>query len=62
MTMPVLTDAARVIVAAVGESKAAAVRDALEQDDCATPLAELLRRSSSMLVLLDRGAAGLLSK
>lgn len=62
MTLPVLTNAACVIIAAIGESKSAAVRDALEQDDCATPLAELLRRSPSALVLLDRGAASLLSK
>ena len=62
MTMSVLAGARRVIVAALGPSKAAAVRDALEENDCATPLAELLRRSQSTLVLLDRGAADLLSK
>lgn len=62
MTLPVLANAACVIVAAMGEPKAAAVRDALEQEDCATPLAELLRRSPSALMLLDRAAAGLLSK
>jgi 6-phosphogluconolactonase len=62
VTLPVLINAACVIVAALGESKAASVRDALEQEGCASPLAELLRRSSSALMLLDRGAAGLLSK
>jgi 6-phosphogluconolactonase len=62
VTLPVLINAACVIVAALGESKAASVRDAVEQEGCASPLAELLRRSSSALMLLDRGAAGLLSK
>ena len=62
MTLPVLASAGRVIVAAIGPSKAGPVGVALEQESCATPLAELLRRSSSPLMLLDRDAASLLSK
>lgn len=56
MTLPVLATASLVIAAAFGASKAGAVRDALLQTDAATPLAELLRRASSSLVLLDREA------
>jgi 6-phosphogluconolactonase len=62
VTLPVLTNAACVIVAALGESKATPIRDALEREGCATPLAEVVRRSSSVLVLLDRAAAGFLSR
>lgn len=62
VTLPVLTNAGCVIVAAIGASKAALVRDALEQEGCATPLAELVHRSPSALMLLDREAAGLLSR
>jgi 6-phosphogluconolactonase len=57
LTLPVLSGAEYVVVAALGHSKAAAVRDALESDDCETPFAELIRRSDATLVLLDREAA-----
>ena len=57
LTMPVLSASDGAVVVALGLSKAAAVRDALELKDCKTPFAELLRRSDSMLVLLDREAA-----
>ena len=53
-TMPVLCGAERVIVATLGRSKASVVRDALEEKDCTTPLAELLRRAQSSLVLLEK--------
>jgi 6-phosphogluconolactonase len=59
LTLPVLAGAGLVIVAAVGASKAEAMRGALDQSDITTPVAELLRRAPSSLVLLDRDAAGL---
>lgn len=57
LTMSVLASAGLVIVAALGESKADAMRGALHESDAATPVAELLRRAPSSLVLLDRDAA-----
>ncbi len=54
MTLPVLASAARVIVAAFGPAKAAVMNDALHRDEAATPIAELLRRAPSSIVLLDR--------
>ena len=59
LALDVLARAGLVIVAAFGTSKAGAVRDALE-GDAMTPVGELLRRATSSLVLLDRGAGGLL--
>jgi 6-phosphogluconolactonase len=58
LTLSVLASAGLVIVAALGESKADVMRAALHQSDAATPVADLLRRAPSCLVLLD-GAAGL---
>jgi 6-phosphogluconolactonase len=60
LTLSVLANAGRVIVAALGPSKAAVIRDALELNDRATPLAALLGRSPGPLILLDRSAAMLL--
>ena len=57
MTLEVLCGAARVIVSALGRSKAAPVREALEDGDCDTPVAELLRSAPSALLLLDHEAA-----
>ena len=56
LTLSVLADAGFVIIAALGASKAGAMRGALRQVNAATPVAELLRRASSSLVLLDREA------
>ena len=58
LTLPVLAHAGVVVVAACGASKAAAMRGALHESGVDTPIAELLRRAPSSLVLLDR-AAGL---
>jgi 6-phosphogluconolactonase len=58
LTLPVLAGAGLVIVAAFGASKAEAISQALQDSESATPVAELLRRAGSSLVLLDR-AAGL---
>ena len=56
LTMAVLADAGLVIVAALGESKSNVMRAALHESDAGTPIAELLRRARSSLVLLDRDA------
>jgi len=57
LTMPVLARAERVVVAALGQSKAKAIREALKEKDCATPLAHLLRVAQSSIVILDNEAA-----
>ena len=57
MTLSVLADAGLVVVAAFGASKMAAMRGALDESDKTSPVAQLLRRASSSLVLLD-GEAG----
>ncbi len=57
LAMSVLASAGLVIVAVLGESKADVMRAALHESDAATPIAELLRRAPSSLVLLDRAAA-----
>ena len=57
LAFPVLADAGAVIVIALGRTKAPVMRAALA-DSGDTPIAELLRRAASSLVLLDR-AAGL---
>lgn len=56
LTLSVLANAGLVVVAALGASKAAVMRGALDRSGAATPAAELLRRASSSLVLLDRDA------
>jgi 6-phosphogluconolactonase len=60
LALSVLARARLVIIAAFGTSKAEAMRDALEGGDTMTPAAELLRRASSSLMLLDREAGALL--
>ena len=61
LTLPVLMSAGSVVVAAFGRSKADAIRDAVAADRQLTPLADLLRGSARVQVLLDRDAAELLS-
>jgi 6-phosphogluconolactonase len=56
LTLSVLANASVVIVAAFGASKAEAISGALHGKDPSVPIAELLRRASSSLVLLDRDA------
>ena len=56
LTLSVLANASLVSVAAFGASKAEAMRGALHGKAASTPIAELLRRASSSLVLLDRDA------
>lgn len=61
LTMPVLTAAGCVVVAAFGRSKAAVIRDAIVAGGASTPVAGLLRGAPHAHVLLDRDAAELLS-
>jgi 6-phosphogluconolactonase len=60
LTMPVLANAERLVVAAFGESKADALRDALIAPDAMSPLAVVLRRTRRPLVLADPAAATLI--
>jgi 6-phosphogluconolactonase len=59
LTLDVLGDSERVVIAAVGRSKAVVVREAIQGGN--TPFARLLARSRSVLLLLDRSAGELLS-
>jgi 6-phosphogluconolactonase len=61
LTLPALAEAERVVVVAFGDSKAEALREAVERDDSPLPLARLLRRAKRPLVLADRAAARLLA-
>jgi 6-phosphogluconolactonase len=56
LALPVLARAGLMVVAALGASKAAAMRGALYDTGVNTPVADLLRSASSPLVLLDRDA------
>jgi 6-phosphogluconolactonase len=60
LTLDVLARAEALIIAAFGESKAVVMREALEGRRSTTPVAELLRRAVSCVVLLDREAGRLL--
>jgi len=62
LTLPVLTQASRVIVVAYGASKAEAIQKALERKDSALPVALVLRRAVRPLVILDDAAASLLHR
>ena len=57
MTMPLLTSARRVIVMALGKSKASVMHEALTREDSMLPIALVLRRAGESLVLLDEEAA-----
>ena len=60
LTLPALAAALRVIVAATGKAKAEILREALEDESSASPLALVLNRARRPLVLLDGDAASLL--
>jgi len=53
MTLPVMANAARVVVAAFGTEKARIVNHAVRHAEDHSPVAELLRRAPSSMVLLD---------
>jgi len=57
LALPLLTRAARVIVMALGESKAAVMHDALTRDDSLLPVSLVLQGTARSLVLLDDEAA-----
>jgi 6-phosphogluconolactonase len=61
LTLPALWAADVLVVAALGESKAEAMRDALQEPACALPVALALRGARRALVLLDPAAAGRLT-
>jgi 6-phosphogluconolactonase len=56
LTLPVLGGAGRVIVMAIGESKADVMREAILRADSSLPVSLVLQRSRQALVLLDEGA------
>jgi 6-phosphogluconolactonase len=62
LTLPVLTQAERVVVVAYGASKAAPIQEAVERADSALPVALVLRRAKHSLVLMDEEAASLLHR
>jgi 6-phosphogluconolactonase len=57
MTLPLLTSAQRLIVMALGKSKAAVMHEALTREGSMLPISLVLRRAQSTLVLLDEEAA-----
>ena len=56
LTLPALAAARLLVVAAFGASKAAVMREALEDPASRLPVALALRRASKALVLLDPAA------
>jgi 6-phosphogluconolactonase len=56
LTRPILASAERVIVMALGESKAAVMTEALTTEDSALPVSLVLQRAARSLVLLDEEA------
>jgi 6-phosphogluconolactonase len=56
ITLPLLTSAQRVIVMALGTSKAAVMHEALTREDSMLPISLVLRRAQQSLVLLDEEA------
>lgn len=57
LTLPVLISARRDVVAALGKSKAPALRNGLEGSDAGLPIVAVLHRSARLLLLLDPDAA-----
>ena len=62
LTLPILTSAERVIVMALGKSKAAVMHEALTREDSVLPVSLVLQRSTRSLVLLDEHAGSRLVK
>jgi 6-phosphogluconolactonase len=60
LTLPMLWHAELLVVAAMGEAKAAVLRDAIGDPGSALPVALAMRGAGRVLVLLDRAAASLL--
>ena len=57
-TLPVLTSARRVVIAAFGASKAEAIREALDEPDSPLPVARVARDAARVVFLLDPAAHG----
>ena len=57
LTMPILARAGRLIVMALGESKADVMGEAIHRADSSLPVSLVLRQSERALVLLDQDAA-----
>lgn len=57
LTLPVLTHARTVIIAAFGDGKADAMQQALENEASELPVALVIRKSSNVRVMLDAPAA-----
>ena len=57
LTLPVLAAAERVVIMAMGESKAGAMQESIERADSSPPVALVLQRAKRSLVLLDEAAA-----
>lgn len=62
LTLPVLAGGERVVVMAMGESKAGAMQASIERSDSSLPVARVLRRAGRSLVLLDEAAASLIGR
>jgi 6-phosphogluconolactonase len=60
LTRPVLASAEQVVIVALGQGKAAVMREALEDPDSALPVALVAREARRATVLLDDDAAALL--
>jgi 6-phosphogluconolactonase len=56
LTLPLLTGAGRVIVMALGDSKAPVMQEAIERADSSLPVSLVLRSAHRALVLLDEDA------
>ena len=54
-----LSGAERVVIMALGESKAGAMQQAIDRRDSALPVALVLRRAGRSVVLVDEAAASL---
>lgn len=61
LSASVLVRARQVIVVTFGATKSEAMRDALENPSCTTPVAHVLRNAQQVTVVLDHDAARLLS-
>jgi 6-phosphogluconolactonase len=58
LTLPALLAARQVVIAALGASKADALRQALEDQESPLPVARVVRGARAALVLMDPAAAG----
>ena len=58
LSLPALTNATRTVFVAFGEEKAGVIREALENDASALPVAQVARGARQSVFLLDRAAAG----